>query len=145
MLEAGHLYWGSNSSIASAINMMGYYSRIVGTTTYNAAIRDNISHILGRNISGYSFVSGYGSKSSNNIHHRPSMAARNSGYAYCAPGMLTAGFSNVAGAQFLPSDESKIFGTAYYNDSYNDYVCNEICIYWNSPFASAMIYINSQE
>lgn len=94
--------------------------------------------MLGRNPAGYCFITGLGDKSPSKPHHRPSMATGS-----CVPGLLVAGFSNVAGGAFAPSDpnSSLIHGSVYYNDSNQDYVCNEVCIYWNTPMICALGYV----
>lgn len=137
-LQSGEAYWGSNQYVAYDCNLMGIYAKITGETKYETAIRNNLTFMLGRNPAGYCFITGLGDKSPSKPHHRPSMATGS-----CVPGLLVAGFSNVAGGAFAPSDpnSSLIHGSVYYNDSNQDYVCNEVCIYWNTPMICALGYV----
>ena len=41
---------------------------------YAQAVYDQVSYILGQNATGYCFLTGYGSLSAVNPHHRPSVA-----------------------------------------------------------------------
>ena len=134
----GNILKRLSDSIREIVNI----DQHIDTDAAERAIRNNITFMMGRNPSGYCFITGYGSKSSSNPHHRPSMRAISKG-GKCVPGLMVAGFSNVANGQFAPTDpnSSLIHGTVYYNDTNQDYVCNEVCIYWNSPLLCTLSYV----
>ena len=89
----------------------------------------NLDYILGRNGAGYSYITGYGSKTPMHPHHRPSVA---DGIVDPIPGLLAGGAN--PGMQ----DGIKVPSTnpdeAYIDDD-RAYAANEIAINWNAPFA----------
>ena len=119
-------YWGSNASIAATLKTLAITDYFNGTNNYEQIIRDNMSYIFGKNALSQSYVTGYGSKSPQNPHHRPSMTATYRHGVGPAPGWMVGGPVNS--------------GTNYQdvNDKYDN---NEVCIYWNtSPvFALASV------
>ena len=96
--------------------------------SYEAA-KANLDYLLGRNPLEYCFVTGYGSKSPMNPHHRPSIA---DGIVAPVPGML------VGGPNKSPSDNCDYLYSVpalSYTDQTCSYSTNEIAINWNAPFA----------
>src|SRR5690606_14117211 len=66
--------WGSNAVAANqGIALIQAYL-LTEQQEYLAAALSNLDYILGRNATGYSFVTGYGSKTPMHPHHRPSVA-----------------------------------------------------------------------
>ncbi|HVX49458.1 MAG TPA: glycoside hydrolase family 9 protein, partial [Chitinophagaceae bacterium] len=109
---------------------------ISGDKKYLAGAISNIDYLLGRNATGYCFVTGFGTKSTMHPHHRQSIA---DGVAAPVPGLLAAG-----------PNPGKQDGTAYplsepetaYNDNEKAYASNEIAINWNAP---AVYLVNALE
>ena len=90
---------------------------------------DNLDYLLGRNGSGYSYLTGYGSKSPMHPHHRPSVS---DGVVDPVPGLLVGGPN--PGMQDHIRVPSVVPDEAYIDDD-RAYAVNEIAINWNSPFA----------
>ena len=95
---------------------------------YLDAALSNLDYLLGRNATGYSFLTGIGSHSTMHPHHRPSVA---DGITEPVPGLLAGGPN--------PGRQDKC--TYYYFEpetAYVDsdcaYASNEIAINWNAPF-----------
>ncbi|MBD0351207.1 MAG: glycoside hydrolase family 9 protein, partial [Flavisolibacter sp.] len=87
----------------------------------------NLDYILGRNATGYCFVTGIGDKSPMHPHHRPSVA---DGIPEPVPGLVAGGPN--PGRQdkcTYPYTEPE---TAYTDDDCS-YASNEIAINWNAP------------
>ena len=87
----------------------------------------NVDYLLGRNATGYCFVTGLGSKSPMFPHHRPSVG---DGIVEPVPGLL-AGGPNPA-----MQDKCKYEFTepeTAYTDVECSYASNEIAINWNAP------------
>ena len=82
---------------------------------------------FGRNATGYSFLTGYGIKSTKHPHHRPSVA---DGIAEPVPGLLAGGPN--PGKQDKCTYEFSEPETAY-ADTDCSYASNEIAINWNAP------------
>ncbi|HEQ72364.1 MAG TPA: cellulase, partial [Spirochaetia bacterium] len=87
-MTAEDFIWGSNSVLLNEVLTLGFAFRITDDTRYLAAIDMSVDYIFGKNAVGYSFVTGYGSKTPMRPHHRPSRAgsARDP-----VPGLLAGG------------------------------------------------------
>ncbi len=120
--------WGSNMTIANAGIILGLANDITGDEVYNESAKEVLNYLLGRNPNGVCFVTGYGTVSPQNPHHRPSMAKQQA-----MKGML------VGGVNFSLEDSAAkayLKGVApakCYVDHSESYSTNEITIYWNSP------------
>ncbi len=120
--------WGSNMTVANAGIILGLYYDITGDETYNIAANANLNYLLGKNPNGVCYMTGYGTVSPLNPHHRPSMAV-----GKAMKGMLVGGVnSNLedsAAKAYLANTPS----AKCYIDHAESYSTNEITIYWNSP------------
>ncbi|MBC8988286.1 glycoside hydrolase family 9 protein [Pedobacter sp. N36a] len=121
--------WGSNANAANqGIALIQAY-QITKDKKYLDHALSNLDYLLGRNATGFSYITGFGSKTPMFPHHRPSAADR---VKEPVPGFLVGGPN--PGKQdgvVLPStvaDEA-------YTDSMNSYAANEIAINWNAPLA----------
>ena len=127
--KKANFIWGSNSVAANqGIALIQAY-KLTGDKKYLQYALDNLDYILGRNGTGYSFVTGYGSRTPMHPHHRPSVA---DGIIDPIPGLL-AGGANPGDEDHIPlpsfiSDEA-------YIDNDQAYASNEVAINWNSPLA----------
>ena len=132
-------YWGSNMGIANngmILYMAANVSEGADATKYKTAASYELDYLLGANAMGYCFVTGYGTFSPSDTHHRPSQAM-----GVCMPGMLVGGAcAELADpyAQMVLADEAP---SMCYVDSSQSYSTNEVTVYWNSP----LIYIMSAE
>jgi len=94
---------------------------------YADAALTNLDYILGRNATGYCFVTGIGTRSTLHPHHRPSVA---DGIAEPVPGLLAGGPN--PGMQDKCHYDFTEPETAY-ADIDCAYASNEIAINWNAP------------
>ncbi len=120
--------WGSNAVCANQGVALLYAYQMSGDLKYVKAAHGNLDYLLGRNGTGYSFVTGCGDKTPMHPHHRPSQA---DGVFYPIPGLLVGG-SN-------PGMQDKCwYRTSVADEAYVDDVCsfasNETAINWNAPF-----------
>lgn len=133
--------WGSNSSVANegVIKLFAY--KMTGDTKYlNSAVSD-LDFILGRNATGYCFVTGFGVNQVMNIHHRPSAA---DGILEPVPGFLVGG-PNLAVLDDCGADiERSPFPAKSYVDLECSYSTNEIAINWNAPMVYLVGAINAR-
>ncbi len=121
--------WGSNSSAANqGVALIKVY-QMTGNKKYLDYATSNLDYLLGRNATGYSFLTGYGSKTPMHPHHRPSVS---DGVAEPVPGLLVGGATH--GMQDVIKYPSAIPNRAYVDDD-QAYAANEIAINWNAPFA----------
>ena len=103
--------------------------KISGDKKYLRYALANLDYLLGRNGTGYSYLTGYGSKTPMHPHHRPSIA---DGIVEPIPGLLVGGPN--PGMQDYVLVPSIIPDEAYIDDD-RAYAVNEIAINWNAPFA----------
>jgi len=121
--------WGSNSVAANqGIALIQAY-RLSGNKRYLDFALANLDYILGRNGTGYSYLTGFGSKTPMHPHHRPSVA---DGIVEPVPGLLAGGPN--PGMQDKIKVPSLNPDEAYIDDD-RAYAVNEIAINWNAPFA----------
>jgi endoglucanase len=122
--------WGSNSMDANDGMLLLQAFRHTGDSTYLRAAVSALDYLLGRNATGYSFVTGYGSNTPMIPHHRPSTA---DGVREPVPGLLVGGPN--------PGQQDKCVGypstlpALSYLDVECSYSTNEIAINWNAPYA----------
>ena len=134
-----NFYWGSNMGIANngmILYMAANVSEGDAAAKYQAAAGKELDYLLGANALGYCFVTGYGTFSPTDIHHRPSQAV-----GEVVPGMLVGGANNNLEdpyAEMVLADEAP---SMCYVDSSQSYSTNEVAIYWNSP----LIYLFAAE
>ncbi len=126
--------WGSNAVAANQALCLMVAHRLTGEADYLDAALSNLDYCLGRNATGYSFVTGHGDKTPMRIHHRQSGS---DGIADPVPGFLAGGPN--------PSQQDRNDGAVYtsslaaksYSDMQASYASNENCINWNAP----LVYI----
>ena len=120
--------WGSNAVAANQGMQLLIAYRLTGDSTYLRAALGNLDYLLGRNGTTYCFVTGFGNRSPQHIHHRISGS---DGIAAPVPGLL-AGGPNPGEEDGVTTYPSSLPALAYTDDQ-NAYACNEICINWNAP------------
>jgi endoglucanase len=119
--------WGSNSVAGNqSIALINAY-KISNDKKYLKYALFNLDYLLGRNATGYCFVTGYGSKKVMHPHHRPSEA---DGIEEPVPGLLAGGPN--PGMQDKCQYPSAIADEAFVDDVCS-YASNEVAINWNAP------------
>ena len=128
--SARDFVWGSNSVATNEGILLIQAYRLTNDRKYLDYALTNLDYILGRNATGYSFVTGYGHKTPMFPHHRLSEA---DGIADPVPGLI------VGGPNPGQQDGCKTYPSKIPDESYTDSVCsyasNEIAINWNAPAA----------
>ena len=121
--------WGSNSDVANmaVIKMVAY--KISKDKKYLSSIQGDVDYILGRNATGYCFVTGFGGKQVMNIHHRPSGS---DGITDPYPGFMAGGPNTVVLTDCPDINRSK-FPAKSFADAQCSYSTNEVAINWNAP------------
>jgi endoglucanase len=138
-LVADDFNWGSNSgAMNNAWILLEAYQLDKTKTQYLNVAQSLLDYVLGRNATDYSFVTGFGKKTPQDIHHRPSGS---DGIQGAIPGFLVGGPNarqedkNNCGANVYPSN----LPAKSYLDNQCSYASNEIAINWNAPF----VYVSS--
>ena len=139
MVDLGDNYcWGSNLSVCAYAREMMLAAANPGAdaAAFEQAAYDQLSYLLGQNATGYCFVTGYGSLSPQNTHHRPSTAPQKT-----MKGMIVGGPDGNGEDSYVKSVLADVPPAKCYADNAQSYSTNEVTIYWNSPF----IYLLSAE
>jgi endoglucanase len=121
--------WGSNSDVVNMALLKLVSYKITLVKKYLKSVQGDVDYILGRNATGYSFVTGFGTKRPMNIHHRPSGS---DGIIDPYPGFLVGGPNTIVLNDCSDSARSR-YPAKSYNDALCSYSTNEIAINWNAP------------
>jgi endoglucanase len=119
--------WGGNSTAANQGILLIRAYLLTNDKKYIDYALTNLDYLLGRNATGYCFVTGIGSKSPMHPHHRQSVS---DGVTDPVPGLLVGGPN--PGMQDHTKYEFTEPETAY-SDNSPAYASNEIAINWNAP------------
>ena len=122
--------WGSNSDVANQALIKIIAMELTGNEKYLPSVQGDVNWLLGTNPTGYCFVTGFGTLSPMNIHHRPSGA---DGVPEPVPGFLAGGPNTVVLTDCPPTVNRSTFPARSYTDSECSYSTNEIAINWNAP------------
>ncbi|MGN0620756.1 MAG: glycoside hydrolase family 9 protein [Porcipelethomonas sp.] len=120
--------WGSNMTAANAGDILGLAYKLTGETKYLTAAADNLNYLLGKNPNGVCYVTGYGTVSPQNPHHRPSMAKNTA-----MKGMLVGGVNSAKEDSAAKAYLAGVPSAKCYVDHSESYSTNEVTTYWNSP------------
>ncbi len=119
--------WGSSAVAANQSIVLINAYLLTKNKTYLTHALTNLDYLLGRNATGYSFVTGFGSKSVMHPHHRPSVA---DGITEPVPGLLSGGpnpaMQDKCQYEFTEPETA-------FTDADCSYASNEIAINWNAP------------
>ncbi len=141
--DAKDFFWGCNSDAASNQGMTFIYAwKLTDDNKYLTAALHNMDYILGRNATGYCYVTGYGTNSTKNPHHRLSVS---DDIKEPIPGFLAGGPN--PGKQDNCNYPSDIPDECY-ADVTPSYASNEIAINWQglfTYFSTALDAIVSQK
>ncbi len=129
-MGVGDFCWGSNMVITNRGILLSLAYELTGEEKYVKVLQNHIDYLLGKNATGYSFVTGFGEGAYKYPHSRPLDA---DGVEEPVPGLVSGGPNGHPGdpiaIQMIPK------GTApmkCYVDRMESYSTNEITIYWNS-------------
>lgn len=127
---AADFVWGSTSVATNQGILLIQAYKLTKNRKYLDYALTNLDYVLGRNATGYSFVTGYGHKTPMFPHHRLFEA---DGVTDPIPGFI------VGGPNPGQQDGCKTYPSRIPDESYTDTVCsyasNEIAINWNAPAA----------
>jgi len=137
--------WGSNSDVLNIAVIFAYAHNLTKETKYLNAAIETTDYIFGKNATGYSFVTGYGSKPSMFPHQRLSEA---DGIPEPVPGWVVGGPNKNLNDEY---NEQRTYGVKYpskepakcYVDVVGSYASNEICINWNAPLIFILGYFEA--
>lgn len=118
-----------------------YADRYIAPNRYRGYALQNVDYLLGRNATGYCYVTGFGQKSPMHPHHRISSS---DGIEKPFPGML------VGGPNPMQQDKSSgnlVYPSSFPDESYLDeepsYASNEIAINWNASLVAFLCWMDA--
>ena len=136
--------WGCLSETFGVNGMVQLFAyRLTGEAKYLKAAQQNMDYILGRNATGYCYVTGFGTKSPMFPHHRLSTA---DGVEAPIPGMLVGGpnpgqqDAHEAGVVYLSKEPDES-----YVDVVPSYASNEIAINWTAALVALAGWLDAVE
>ena len=117
--------------------------KTLGEDKYRPYAQQNADYLMGRNATGYCYVTGFGDKSPRHPHHRPS-AADNVEAPF--PGMLVGGPN--PGQQDKNDMHNAVYPSNHPDESYIDdaesYASNEIAINWNASLVAFLFMLDAK-
>jgi len=135
-MRGADFVWGSNAVMLNQAMMLVQGYRLNGKREYLDAAQSALDYVLGRNVFGRSFVTGFGARPPLHPHHRPSQG---DSVAAPVPGWV------VGGPQPFQQDRAECppYPSALPALSWLDHVCsyasNEVAINWNAP----LVYVTA--
>jgi endoglucanase len=128
-VSLNYFAWGSNSDVANQgmLKMVAYSLQADSKYLYSAV--NDMNYLTGVNPTGYCYITGFGSKPSMNIHHRPSAADN---IVDPVPGFLAGGPNTAVFTDCPDAKRSKLPALSYVDEECS-YSTNEIAINWNAP------------
>jgi endoglucanase len=136
-MQPADYVWGSSAVALNQSMVLLHGYRMTNRREYLDAAQAGLDYALGRNAVGISFVTGFGAKSPQHPHHRPSEA---DGVRAPVPGWLAGGPQP---AQQDAKDCPVPYPSALPAKSYLDHACsyasNEVAINWNAP----LVYVSA--
>lgn len=129
--------WGSNSGIGNMGVGLLYAYLVTNDQKYVKGAAECADYLLGKNATGFSFVTSFGARTPMNIHHR---ASGSDNIIQPVPGFVSGGPNSGKqdGQKYPFSDPAKCFV-----DVTDSYASNEVCINWNSPLTALLAGVDA--
>lgn len=133
-------HWASNMNVGNSSATLCMAYKLTGDEKYLTAADRGRHYLMGRNPNGICYVSGYGTVSPQNPHHRPSIAK-----GAAMKGMLAGGpdykLEDPAAQTYL-KDTPK---SKCYIDNQESYSTNEVTTYWNSAAVIMLAMLEGEQ
>ena len=131
-MQTGDYYWGSNSVAANQGIALIFAYLASSEQKFKTAAMHQLDYLLGRNPTGYSYVTAFGTKTPRFIHHRPSEA---DSIDEPVPGFLAGGPNSGRQDEKHGAVYESTLPALSYVDMQKSYASNEVAINWNAPLA----------
>ena len=140
--KASDFIWGSNSEMCLGRGLILIYAyKLTGDKKYLNAALGMADYILGRNATGYCFVTGFGTKPVMHPHQRLSAA---DGIDEPLPGFLSGGPNSGKQDSATCNSYTSDIPDECYTDDTNSYASNEIAINWNAYLVAVMSMLDAE-
>ena len=125
--------WGSNMCVGDNGIVLLMAKEMTNDAKYDDYAKKQLDYLLGYNSLGYCFISGYGTVTPENPHHRISQVL-----GKAVPGMLAGGPDSSLEDPYAAAVLTNEAPAKRYIDNAQSYSTNEVTIYWNSPLIYLM-------
>ena len=129
--------WGSNSDVLNQAMILCIAHSLTGEEKYLTGAEQITDYVFGKNATGYSFLTGFGSKQVMFPHHRPSGA---DGIEQPVPGFIIGGPNKDKQDKEFVTYNSDFLAKSFI-DTEGSYASNEVCINWNAPAVYVLGYL----
>ncbi len=142
--ENHHYPWGSNSFVLDNMLVLSLAADLSGERKYAEAVVAGMDYLLGENPLLMSYVSGYGTQSLQNPHHRFWAHSKSREYPGPPPGAVSGGpNSSLQDPQTKKSGLSKdLPPQKCYVDHIEAWSVNDVAINWNAPLVWVAAYLD---
>lgn len=131
--------WGSNMQVANNGMLLLMANRLSPDKAYIEVAGQQLDYLLGTNTNSYCFVTGFGTLSPEQPHHRPSQVLETP-----MEGMLIGGPDANLEDPYAKATLAENANAACYVDNVQSFSCNEVTIYWNSPLVYLIAGVESK-
>lgn len=126
-------YWGSNSAALNETVLLQFANTIAPNADYVKYGKEHVNYCFGKNANAMSFVTGFGTVTPKNPHHRPSQVQK-----AAIPGMIIGGVNSQLEDPHAKRFLADAAPAKCYLDNEQSYSTNEVDIYWNSALVHAL-------
>jgi len=128
--------WGSNGAVMSAAVVLGAAYNLTHDAKYANAVIDCMDYLLGRNPLAFSYVSGYGTNTLRNPHHRVWAHMKDAKLPEAPPGAVSGGPNSTLQDPYIRKlGMGGCPPETCYVDNTESYSTNEVAINWNATLA----------
>ncbi|MEO0734587.1 MAG: glycoside hydrolase family 9 protein [Bacteroidota bacterium] len=133
--------WGSTSDVLNAGLVLAAAYQQKPKPAYLETIRAGMDYLFGHNPLGYSYVTGFGTRTPMFIHHRQSAADT---VAQPIPGFLSGGANSGQQDKEYTFYTDGVAPMQSWADQTPSYASNEICLNWNAPLTYMLGWLEAQ-
>lgn len=136
-ISIDHFEWGSNSDVLNQAMILCIAHHLSGEQRYLDGALRNTDYIFGKNATGFSFLTGFGTKQGLYPHHRPSGA---DAIDNPVPGFILGGPNkDKQDRNFV--EYTSDYPAKSFEDVEPSFASNEVCLNWNAPAVFVLGYL----
>lgn len=143
----GGYEWGSNSMVINNAMILGMAYDVTNDVKYLNGVTTAMDYILGRNAMENSYVTGYGSSTTENPHHRYWCHQLKNDWPFAPNGCLSGGPNSDMNDPMIKGAGYQIGELApmkCYYDQVDAWSVNEITINWNAPLVWIASFVEDE-
>lgn len=137
----GNYCWGSNSRVLAHALTLSAAADHTGDARFFAGELACLDHLLGRNASGVSQVTGYGARAASRPHHRFFAHAIDSDYPPPPPGVVVGGPNSGLEDPVAAVARGSAAPQKRWIDDPESWATNEVTIGWNAALAAVAAHV----